>query len=518
MNIYEILLRAFGSRECHKNGTFYGNGSGKFSDISDEVLDSISAMQIDAVWYAGVIAHASKTEFIRVQKCNPAIVKGECGSPFAIRDYADVAPELADKVPARMKEFAAMVARTHRHGMKVIIDFVPNHVAREYESDRFKFTDENFYMLNSPLVLPDRVEGNYFENPAKASGNDVFSPTPSITDWYETVKLNYNSRSTWEIMTSVLKFWASKGVDGFRCDMVEMVPADFFGYAISEVRKEYPDTVFIGEAYNPGNYKIYRSAGFDLLYDKVGMHDTLLDIIKGDKPASSITKVWQSLGNLQDNMLNFLENHDEMRIASDFVTGAVSKRAESLFKTPAARGAALIGAHAQICAAAVATLFNKASFLIYFGQEFAEAGMQNEGFSKVDGKTSIYDYCIVPSIKRHLEGKSIPPETKTRNAYLRLMKRSVTSPFLTGKTFDLEYCNPLSNMFDPESQFAFMRSDGKRHSLVVANFSPESKTVYVTIPALAFEYLGLVETKYFNPHTPRCVEVKAFDYTVMPIY
>lgn len=518
MNIYEILVRAFGSRETRKNGTYYGNGSGKFSDIDDGVLDSLKSLGVDTVWYAGVPAHSSKTEFPRVQRCNPAVVKGECGSPFAIRDYGDVAPELADSVSDRMREFSSLVARTHRHGMKVIIDFVPNHVAREYSSRKFPLTGDNFYLLDSPFVLPAGVEGSYSENPAKATGDDCFKPDPSVDDWYDTVKLNYGSAGTRETMTSVLKFWASLGVDGFRCDMIEMVPADFFASAIAEVRRERPKTIFIGESYKPGDYRNYRDAGFDLLYDKVGMYDTVIGIVKGVKPASAITGAWQSVGDLQDNMLNFIENHDEQRMASDFVTGRASSEAEALHDTPAAKGAAAIAARAQICAAAVPALFNNSSFLIYFGQELAESGMQDEGFSGVDGRTSIYDYCTVPSIKRFLDGKMTPAESKTLNAYKRLMKRSATPPFNGGKTFDLEYCNPASSSYDPSRQFSFLRSDGRRHCMVVVNFGNAPVYVKVNIPAAAFEYLGMVESENLNHLSPVSAEVKAFNYIVVPLY
>jgi hypothetical protein len=514
MNVYEILLRAFGSRETRKNGTYYSNGSGKFSDIDDEVLDRIGNLGIDAVWYCGVLAHSSKTVFPRVQECNPDPVKGECGSPFAIRDYFDVAPELSNEIAYRMKEFNSLVSRTHRHGMKVIIDFVPNHVAREYHSKKFDFTDANYYPLDAPLSLPVEAGSTYVENPARATGNNVFSPRPSVNDWYDTVKLNYGNRDTWEKMKEVLLFWASRGVDGFRCDMVEMVPSDFFAYAISEVRKAYPFAFFIGEIYKPENYRLYRNAGFDILYDKNGMYDTLTGIIRGEKPASSITGVWQSLGDLQDSMLNFLENHDEQRVASDFVSGGCTAEAEESVCASAAKGKAIIASRSQMCAVAVAALFNNASFMIYFGQELEERGMEAEGFSGIDGRTSIYDYCTVPSIKRCLCGRSLPCERKVRNSYLRLMKLAVNEPFAGGRTFDLEYCNPDSPFYDSSKLFSFLRGDGKHNALVVCNFSAEKMAVKVNIPPAAFEYLGIVETAFFNHTIPADLIVGPFDYAI----
>lgn len=244
------------------------------------------------------------------------------------------------------------------------------------------------------------------------------------------------------------------------------------------------------------------------------MYDTLRGIIEGTKSASAISGAWQSLGDLQDNMLNFLENHDEQRIASDFVTGKVAEKAESMRTASAAKGAALLDARTQMCAAAVAALFNDASFMIYFGQEFGERGMESEGFSGVDGRTSIYDYCVVPSVKRFLAGESLPAERKALNAYGRLMKYAVSAPFCGGKSFDLQYCNPFSSSYDPSRQFAFLRSDGRKSALVVCNFGPEEVAVNVNIPALAFEYLGMVETGSLNHTRPVTLTVKPFGYSV----
>ncbi|MBQ4013043.1 MAG: alpha-amylase, partial [Bacteroidales bacterium] len=289
-------MRAFGNRACVPGGSYAQNGSGKFNDVTDEVLAKFRKLSIGAVWYTGVISHATRTHFRTIPDNDPSLVKGEAGSPYAIRNYFDVDPALAVNLDNRMAEFEALVARTHKAGMKVIIDFVPNHVYREYRS---YFTAENFYPLDGPLHLPESLHSRYVENPALATGNDVFHAWPSENDWYDTVKLNYNNRSTWSKMLQVLKFWAGKGVDGFRCDMVELVPPAFFDWAFRALRAERPDLFFIAEVYGKENYRRYADAGFDLLYDKSGFYDALRGIVRGERPASCLTQEWQALGDLQ---------------------------------------------------------------------------------------------------------------------------------------------------------------------------------------------------------------------------
>lgn len=466
--IYQLLVRAFGSRKCTPGGSFEVNGSGRFADIGDAELKRLKKLSVGAVWYTGVISHATKTHFDGVPDCSPSIVKGEAGSPYAIRDWFDVDPALAEDPLRRMEEFEALVIRTHQAGMKVLIDFIPNHVYREYSGF---FNDSNFYLLDDSLHLPASLGSGYVENPARATGNNVFHAWPSESDWYETVKLNYGNRGTWDKMLEVLRFWVAKGVDGFRCDMVELVPAEFFSWAIAEVRRQAPYTMFVAEVYDKSNYRRYADAGFDLLYDKSGFYDTLRGIVAGTLPASAITRQWQELGDLQPRMLNFLENHDEQRVASDFFAGS-GKRA--------------------FAALSVSLLFNTAPFLIYFGQEYGERGMESEGFSGPDGRTSIFDYCTVPSLVRGLNGTLTVDETVVYKEYCRLMRIATADAlFSKGATYDLMYANPSSGRFDPSKQFAWMRSHSGAAMVVVANFSDAPVSVDVFIPRAAFEFAGI---------------------------
>ncbi len=501
--LYQMLPRVFGRREWVPGGTYERNGSGKFNDITVDVLCGLrDDLHVGAVWYTGVIQHATKTCFEGIPPCHPDLVKGQAGSPYAITDYFDVAPELATDpagcsqnhtVPgesdrgnnplatdpgSRMAEFEALISRTHKAGLKVIIDFVPNHVFRPYQKP---FSSINFYTLyGQSLRLP--FETGYRESPALGTGNCPGTAEPAITDWYETVKLNYDNKYTWNIMLDVLQFWAGKGVDGFRCDMVELVPADFFRWAFAQVRHRFPDTIFIAEVYDKGNYRRYADAGFDYLYDKSGFYDALREICAGNRPAYWLTQEWQFLGDMQPRMLNFLENHDEQRVASDFFLGNGRRALAPL---------------------AVSLLFNTAPFMIYFGQEYGERGMQQEGYSGRDGRTSIFDYCClgVESAPTDSEsGRNQSAETKDEYLYKRykqLTALAVTPLFAQGRTYDLMWLNPSSDHFDSVQQFAFMRGHDGKGALVVANFADQDVDVRLNISDDAFAYLGIPKDDRF---------------------
>lgn len=344
--IYQVFTRLFGNNNnhCIHGGSLAENGCGKMADFTGKALGEIKRLGATHVWYTGIIEHATQTDYRRynIRPDHPAVVKGKAGSPYAIKDYYDVDPDLAKDVPGRMKEFENLVQRTHRTGLKVIIDFVPNHVARQYHSDaqpdgtsqlganddpHYAFSPYNnfYYIPQSELHGQFDMQGSaaepYHEYPAKATGNNRFDACPTIDDWYETVKLNYGVDyqnggtrhfdpipDTWEKMRDILLFWAAKDIDGFRCDMAEMVPVEFWGWAIPQVKEKYPHLLFIAEVYNPYEYRNYLDRGhFDYLYDKVGLYDTLRTIVCSNESATAITRCWQSLGGIEQRMLNFLE-------------------------------------------------------------------------------------------------------------------------------------------------------------------------------------------------------------------
>ena len=480
--------------------------TGKFSGIDAGSLEYWKGLGVDFLWYTGVIRHATARKDGGCTPSHPQIVKGEAGSPYAIYDYYDVNPYLADDPTRRMEEFAQMVERTHQAGMKVIIDFIPNHVSRDNvnfgktDNTSVHWAPENdfFYYPGQALKLPEPYNGSaFYEYPAKASGN-CFSPTPAVTDWYETVKLNYCDfhTGTWDKMLDIVRFWARKGVDGFRCDMVELVPPQFMRWLIGKVKELFPSVVFIAEVYEKEKYKLYADeVGFDFLYDKCGLYDTLRAVTCSEASTKGISWNWQFLGDLQPRMLNFLENHDEQRIASDFFCG----KAE--------------GGYAAL---AVSLLLNTAPFMLYFGQEIGERGMDNEPFSGVNGRTSIFDWWTVASLQRLHQWIGdrrtglTPGEKAVLKRYQELLTLAKDPVFAQGKTFDLCYCQQAGH-FNPDRHFAFLRSNGSRTVLVIANFG-EDADISVRIPTEALDYFKIKAVRTVYTET-----VKGKDYSIINV-
>ena len=506
--IYQVFTRLFGNRNLSRkeNGTIAENGCGKMADFTPEVLKDIQKMGISHVWYTGIIRHATQTDYSAygIPRQHPAIVKGKAGSPYAIADYYDVDPDLAVDVKQRMKEFEELVDRTHEAGLKVIIDFVPNHVARQYHSickpKKVKDLGEtdnqehgfdpqnNFYYCPGQRFAPyfDLYQGEqepYMEEPAKATGNDHFDNAPGRTDWYETVKLNYGVDyyagrigyftpipDTWQKMTDILLFWAKKGIDGFRCDMAEMVPAEFWQYATAIVKKKYKHIVFVGEVYNPYEYRRYLAAGFDWLYDKVGMYDTMRSVICGQSSTHAISQAWQQTDDIRDHMLYFLENHDEQRIASDFFAANAQK-----------------GVPAMIAS----VLMQQNPFMLYAGEEYGERGMDREGFSGNDGRTTIFDYWCVDTLCRANCQQLTDEEKALYDIHLKTMQIARQEKAVSdGVFFDLMYVNGHL-----QHQYAFLRRAEGELLIVVANFDGADATIDVHIPAHAFDYLKMKEKK-----------------------
>ena len=557
--IYQALVRLFGNGNPNrqKYGTIDENGCGKMSDFSEVALRSIRQLGCNYIWYTGLLQQASATDYSRygIPRQNPQVLKGIAGSPYAISDYYSVSCDLADNPNLRMEEFDALVERTHKVGLKMIIDFVPNHVARQYKSvtkpknvsdlgeydiveHRFN-PQNNFYYCGEPLHLdrvgvpPSEEMGPYVENPACATGNDVFTAWPSKYDWYETVKLNFGIDymgggrdyfnplpSTWLKLRDILLYWVEKGVDGFRCDMAFMVPVDFWHWVIPQVKAVNPDVIFIAEIYEPALYSSYINyGGFDYLYDKVGLYDTLRGIVECRVSASAITQVWQDLNSVQSHMLNFLENHDEQRIASDFFAGDPIKGRPALI---------------------VSVLMNTCPFLNYFGQELGERGMDEEGYSGLDGRTTIFDYWTVESIyqwrgkkalwRRHQLPKSV---RDLRDYYTRVFEIANTCDALReGDFYDLTYCNYNNPNYNIHRTFSFIRHSRHDVALVVVNFQGEDQDIDVNVPSEAWEYVGIKPGRrrhienlltgewdfgLFSTTDPVRVKVPAYDAVVLRI-
>lgn len=513
--IYQVLPRLFGNTNttCKKNGTIEENGCGKMSDFTQSALFNIKQLGCNAIWYTGILQQATQTDYTKygIPKHNPHVLKGVAGSPYAICDYYSVSADLADDPARRMDEFDALVMRTHRSGLKMFIDFVPNHVARNYKSvtapdgvkdfgaddnkDHAFNPQNNFYYVPGHAFAPhlDLGEGKdrYEEYPAKATGNDCFKASPSVNDWYETVKLNYGVDycggghyhfdpipDTWNKMLDILLYWCSKGIDGFRCDMVFMVPVDFWHWAIAKVKEQYPRVIFIAEIYDPAIYRSYiHYGGFDYLYDKVGLYDTLRAIVECRESASAITRRWQEIDDIHDNMVNFLENHDEQRIASDFFAGSAKKALPALV---------------------VSALMRTNPFMCYFGQEVGEKGMDEEGFSGRDGRTTIFDYWHIKSVQKMYDKKNgrwrrqllNKEEADLREFYQKVFTlANEEDAFVKGGFYDLQYANYNNPGYDVHRQYAFLRNSNRDVVLVVVNFDADDKDVTVNVPQEAWDFV-----------------------------
>jgi len=509
INIYQLFPRLFGNKNTSAafNGDIETNGCGRFTDISNEAVKAIKELGITHVWLTGVIRHASLTSYSKygIPDCHPSVVKGRAGSPYAITDYYDVDPDLAVSVPDRLDEFRALVKRLHQQKIKVIIDFVGNHVSRQYQSVAkpagtpdfgehdnkdvvFAPTNNFYYLPGQKLMLPEQrndltvTTEPYVEFPARVTGNDCFRADPGINDWYETVKLNYGIDftaererhfeavpSTWLMMSDILHYWADMGVDGFRADMAEMVPVEFWKWVIGRLRSRHPDLVMIAEIYRPELYRPFIDAGFDYLYDKVGLYNRLHDILRYGQAAESLSICWKMLEVRDNRMLRFMENHDEVRLASQHFMGDPFK---------------------ALPAVVVSALMHRGPFMVYNGQECGENAEGAKGYSSDDGRTSIFDYTHMPSVQAWMNDGSFDggglnkKQQELLSFYRKLLTMRRDMPaFQAGAFYDLMWANPWYTDFDPRFVYAFMRFTLNQRLVIVTNFhATEGRTMRLNIP------------------------------------
>ncbi len=526
--IYQMMVRLFGNQTNANKpyGTISENGVGKFAYINEVALKGIKELGVNHLWFTGVLEHALLTDYTSegIPLDDADVVKGRAGSPYAIKDYYDVNPDLAITVKNRMQEFEQLIDRTHAQQLKVIIDFVPNHVARSYKSDAkpgdvkdlgaaddlsvpFK-PSNNFYYLPGQTFQPPvgyKPLGNdsfptkdkrYEENPAKATGNDQFSAAPTVDDWFETVKLNYgidiqNNRKTffdpipdtWIKMKDILVFWAGKNVDGFRCDMAEMVPVEFWRWAIPQVKAVKPEIIFIAEIYNPSQYRNYIELGkFDFLYDKVQLYDTLRLLINNKSSTADIHHIQQSLKGINRNMLHFLENHDEQRIASPFF-------ADDAWKA--------------VPAMVISATIDKGPVMIYFGQEVGEPGAGSEGFGGEDGRTTIYDYWGVPEHQKWVNGGKFDggllnvEQKQLRQFYGDVLTLASNNKAITdGDYFDLTVSNLSAGNIQADVH-VFARVRDQERLAIVSNFAAKAKHIRVKLTGEVVQAFQLSEQEAY---------------------
>ncbi len=521
--IYQVFTRLFGNENTTNKpwGTIEENGVGKFNDFTDLALSGIKELGVTHIWYTGVPHHSVIRDYTEYGIANddPDVVKGRAGSPYAIKDYYNVNPDLAVDPAQRLEEFKALVERTHEHNMKVIIDIVPNHIARNYQSIskpegvsdfgenddtsvEYKRDNNFYYIVGKPFKVPvsnngyeplggekhPQADGQFKEIPAKWTGNGTREAQPDINDWYETAKVNYGVRpdgsydfvrlprefynksdqehfefwknknvpDSWRKFKDIVIYWTDFGVDGFRYDMAEMVPVEFWSYLNSAIKNRNPASTIIAEVYNPEMYRDYIHLGkMDFLYDKVDFYDSLKHIMQGKQATSGLLPIINKLADIEEHMLHFLENHDEQRIASKGFAGNAEK-----------------GKPAMV----VSALIGKSPTMLFFAQELGEAGEGDAGFGDPT-RTTIFDYWGVSSLQRWMnqgkfDGEQLTDKEKSlRQFYTQLLSFSAKAQVLTGNYSDLHWLNLKQNTNYDEHLFSFARWNQTEKLVVVSNFS-----------------------------------------------
>ena len=544
--VYQVFTRLFGNTNTTNKpwGTIEENGVGKFNDFTHKALKEIKDLGVSHIWYTGVPHHAVIRDYTQfgISNDDPEVVKGRAGSPYAVKDYYNVNPDLAVNPANRLQEFEDLIARTHQAGLKLIIDIVPNHVARKYEGKNNPngvrdfgadddvsleyHRDNNFYYIpNTRFEIPEGItplngepnsliDGKFDEFPAKWTGNGSRLAQPDKNDWYETVKVNYGVRpdgtkdfaslpygfetkscqehfdfwkdkevpSSWKKFRAIAEYWLAKGVDGFRYDMAEMVPYEFWSYMNSAIKVQRPDAFLLAEVYNPKEYRNYIHLGkMDYLYDKVELYDKLKEIVKGRSNTEPITGIQKGLSDIEHHMLHFLDNHDEQRLAS-----------------PEFAGSAENGKPLMVVSATIST----SPTMIYFGQEVGEAGNENGGFGS-HSRTSIFDYVGVPNHQRWMNngkfdgGQLTPSEKSLRDFYKRVLNFTLKSSALVGDFKEIHSANTtITGGYLPEV-YSFVRWSDNQKLIVVANFSSSKKSQFeLIIPKDIIQKWNLKEGNY----------------------
>ena len=522
--IYQVFTRLFGNVNTTNKpwGTIEENGVGKFNDFTDKALNEIKDLGVTHIWYTGVPHHDVIRDYMQygISNDDPDVVKGRAGSPYAVKDYYNVNPDLAENPANRLEEFGALIERTHKAGMKVIIDIVPNHVARNYQSvsnpkgvedfgasdDKTKTYDVNnnfYYNPGEEFQVPEFLNGyqplggdkhplsdrKFKEVPAKWTGDGSRSSQPHFNDWYETVKVNYGVSpdgrkdfnelpegfdnkdykvhfefwkdktvpDSWIKFKDIALYWLDFGVDGFRFDMAEMVPVEFWSFMNASIKTKNPEAYIIAEVYNTSLYRDYIKKGkMDYLYDKVQLYDTIKHIMQGHGSTDHIPHIQEDLKDIEHHMLHFLENHDEQRIASPEFAGNAQK-----------------GKPAMVVLATIST----SPTMIYFGQELGEPGAEDAGFGR-PSRTSIFDYVGVPTWQRWVNdkqfdgGNSTEKEKDLRDFYKRLLNFTINSSALAENYQDIHQFNRTHAEWYNDNVLSFVRWSDEEKLIIISNFNP----------------------------------------------
>lgn len=545
--VYQMFTRLFGNSNATNQpwGTIEQNGVGKFNDINEAALKGIKELGATYVWYTGILHHAVIRDYSAygISHDDPDVVKGRAGSPYAVKDYYSVNPDLAVNPAERLQEFEALIERTHAQGLKVIIDIVPNHVARHYKSldkpagiEDFGANDDTsveykrdnnfYYVVGQPFQVPKPLngyqplggeahplsDGKFDENPAKWTGNGSRLAQPDFNDWYETVKVNYGVKpdgsydfdrlpadyadksvqehaafwqgkdvpNSWLKFRDIAFYWLDKGVDGFRFDMAEMVPVEFWSFLNSSIKTKNPDAFLLAEVYNPELYRDYIRLGkMDYLYDKVEMYDSLKLVMQDKGSTDAIAQVQQGMADIEHHMLHFLENHDEQRIAAPEFAGDANKAKPAMV---------------------VSALISSSPTMLYFGQEVGETAALDSGFGD-PSRTTIFDYAGVPAHQNWLNdgkfdgGKLTAEQKQLREFYVKLMSLSATEAVFNGAYQELHKANKNTEGYNDKT-YAFARYNDNTKVIVASNFATTATSFALKLPADLLRQWQLAKSDY----------------------
>lgn len=292
------------------------SADGAFAGVTAD-LPRLRQMGVDVVW------------LMPIHPIGRAARKGSLGSPYAVADYRAVNPEYGSA-----EDFAALVARAHELGLRVMIDVVYNHTAADAR------------------LLQEHPEW-YHQDPAGR-------PVTTVPEWSDVIDLVYDDPALWEYQIETLRGWVRAGVDGFRCDVASLVPLAFWVQAREAVAAVNPDVLWLAESIHLSFVRARRRAGlrahadgelyraFDITYD-YDIWPQWEAAVAGPAEVSRYLEILR----LQDGIypenyakLRCVENHDQPRIMAR--TG-----------------------YEQALAWTALAAFNKGPFLIYGGQESA---------------------------------------------------------------------------------------------------------------------------------------------------
>lgn len=508
LEVYQLLVRTFGNINETRvpNGTLAENGTGRFDDLNPAAAAALADMGMTHVWFTGALQQATSTDWSEVGEPadDPDILKGRAGSPYAIRDYFDVAPDYAVDPAARHTAFRAAVSAMHAEGLDVLLDFVPNHVARSYASsvrpersfgagdrtDVFYTRDNHFFYLqvgDAPTQMPgfDRATqtpisptcsvlaataGDYqcdglydWTNGGetdwgRVTGNNVASWSPDLGSWYETVKLNYG----FDYTTGAFEHPAVGAPEApipRTWEVMDEVIAHWQSLGVDGFRVDMAHMVPMAfhewlisrsRARDPNVF--WMAEAYDTDPAKVTEGNVLhallgagYDAVYDDDTYDRLKAVFDgnAWANDVDNPLiaDPILTHHALRYAENHDEVRLASPHDWMFD-----GANVGRAQAQAITAMLFAI-GRGPVMVYAGQETGESAEGAEGFGGDDGRTSIFDYWSMPSfvgwVNSHAyDGGGLDAETAALRAqHLETWAAFRDPVFAQGQTYLLNGAN-----------------------------------------------------------------------------